>query len=113
MNPLKYPHASANHVLDHMKPEMFYTSLDLAESFNVPKQYMQDLLWRMARAGDVERIRFEDRTLVWARIVKRAMTDQNTSVAGPAYPPDLKSTMHGYDAQFRDRMQLAMMGRGR
>lgn len=113
MMPIKYPHASVDHVLEHMKPDKLYTSPDLAAAFKVPKQYMQDLLCRLRKAGEIERIRQEDRTYCWARIVRRAPVKLMTSVAGPAYPPDLRSTMLGYDAAFRTRVELAMMGRGR
>jgi hypothetical protein len=113
MTPLKFPHASAEKVLDHMKVSRLYSSVDIADAFKVPRQYVNDLLHRLARAGNVERIRKEDRTLCWARVVKRAPADLNTSVAGPAYAPDLKATMRGYDALFQVRAELAMMGRGR
>jgi hypothetical protein len=96
-----------------MSADKLYTSPDLAKSFKVPKQYMQDLLARMVRAGDVERIRNDDRTFAYSKVIKRTPIDLNTTIAGAPYPPDLKSTMRGYDSQFRTRMQLAMMGRGR
>ncbi|CAB3644438.1 hypothetical protein [Trinickia soli] len=113
MTPFKFPHATPEQVLERMKPDRLYTSPELAEKFEVPKQYMQDVLYRLGRTGDIERVRQEDRTLAWAKVIKRTPKDLTTSVAGPAYPPDLKATMHGYDAMFQTRVELAMMARGR
>ena len=113
MMPQKHPHASADLVLEYMKPDRLYTSPELAQAFGVPKQYMQEVLYRLRRTGYTERTRSADRTFAWSKIIKRTPANLKTSIAGPAYAPDLRSTMLGYDAAFRTRVELAMMGRGR
>jgi hypothetical protein len=113
MTPPKFPHASTSRILEHMQPDQLYTSPELAAHFGVPTQYIQDALCRMRNAGDIERIPGTGRLCSWAKVANRAAPVLKTSVAGPAYAPDLKSTMRGYDAAFRTRAELAMMGRGR
>lgn len=115
----KYPPLKIETILAWMEPNKMYTSTEIADAFGIKsgrgrhRQELYELLVRMARAKHIERCPLVDRTTAWAKIVKRAPIVLNTSIAGPQVAPDLRSTLHGYEAEIRRRVDLCMATRGR
>ncbi len=105
------PELSATGILDRMTPGIVYNVPTVAEWFNVVTGTVRPMLLNLCAAGDIQKCRCPDNSFGYMRPKPHAELD--TSVAGPARPPNLKSTMRGYDAQFRTRVELAMMARPR
>lgn len=100
-------------ILAFMEPGREYFNADISGHFGANGSGVWNLLNKMVKAGDLEKRREVEGYVYWRPLIVRRREPLNTSVAGPAISPDLKSTISGYDAALRTRAELAMLARPR
>jgi len=104
-------------ILARMTAGTKYEASTVASKFRINVAQMKPLLEALVESGRLKRgarrhgerlcpayVRPTD-----AEVAQRAAT----SIAGPAYAPDWRSTLTGYDSSNRERAALCMMARSR
>lgn len=112
----RIPYAdSAQKLIDHMKPGIGYLRDDIAEAVGMERAKVGDLLTWMKGKGFISKAPFRGHTCHWQIAEKEPEVepDMTLSIATPPVHIRLDGTLTGYDAEFRTRAELAMMGRGR
>ncbi|WP_186043016.1 hypothetical protein [Burkholderia gladioli] len=105
-------------VFMRMIPGKTYPAYVIAAKFKVPTHAVRPLLNQLVLAGDVEHSNALPKNLGFrrpgqAQRVVEHEPDCETSIAGPAIPPDLTSTLTGYDAALRRQFELSKLARTR
>lgn len=99
-------------VLDQLRCEP--TSLpDLAKALWVDEDTVKPIIADLLSKG---RIQVGGKRVIRYKLVKAVKVTRerlNTSVAGVPAPPPMSGDLKGYAGEIRQRMELAMLGRGR
>jgi hypothetical protein len=107
-------------LLTRMEPGHRYTVYQLAAKFRLKTDDVRRTVGQLVTAGEIQTElastnTFRQGCTLYFRgavPVAPTVTRIELSVAVRAGPPDLKSTMVGYDAEISRRLQLCMLARG-
>lgn len=120
--PRKNPDMTPENLLSRMADGTTYQATQLAAKFYVSTAEIRPLINAMVTAGqllvgraDATHIGFKKPVAIEppvAPVVAVVVDDMTLTIALRMGPPDLKSTMTGYDAEIARRQQLCMLARG-
>lgn len=109
---------SAENVFARMVPGRTYPAYVIAASFKVPTKEVRPHLDALIQSGQIEHSHALAKTLGFRRpgqhpAKKPAPSKLETSVAAPPLPPNLNSTLTGYEREIRGWVELCMLARTR
>lgn len=109
---------SADNLFSRMKPGRTYSAAMIAARFNVPAKAVRPYLNALIVAGRIEHSHALTKTLGFRRPGQLPVKEQppaaaDTSVAAPPAPPNLNSTLTGYEREIRGWVELCMLARTR
>ncbi|RQZ18108.1 hypothetical protein DIE15_08215 [Burkholderia sp. Bp9031] len=102
-------------ILARMSAGTKYEASTVASKFGIKATQMKPLLEALVESGRLTRGARRHGERLCPAYVRPTNADialrESTSVAGPAYAPDWRSTLTGYDSAHRERAELCMMAR--
>ncbi|WP_186181696.1 hypothetical protein [Burkholderia gladioli] len=109
---------STDNVFARMLPGKTYRADVIAAKFKVQTAEIRPFLDHLVGAGRIEHSHAKPKVLGFRRPGEAPKPVEptpvyETSIAGPAIPPDLTSTLSGYDAALRRQFELSMLARTR
>jgi hypothetical protein len=110
---------SVENVFARMTPGRTYPAYVIAAKFKVPTKAVRPFLDELIRTGAIEHSHALAKTLGFRKpgappsAPAPARTPFETSVAAPATPPNLNSTLTGYEHEIRSWVELCLMTRSR
>ncbi|CAJ9928628.1 MULTISPECIES: hypothetical protein [pseudomallei group] len=109
---------SADNVFARMKPGRTYSAYMIAAKFHVPTKTVRPFLNELIARGTIRHSHALTKTLGFLRPGKLAVKEVpppalNTSIAAPPAPPNLNSTLTGYEREIRGWVELCMLARTR
>ncbi|WP_257829207.1 hypothetical protein [Burkholderia glumae] len=103
-------------IFTRMIPGKTYPAYVIAAKFKVQTRSVRPLLDAMVQTGEIELSKALPKTLGFRRpgeAPKHIEPVYETTVAGPPSPPDLTSTLTGYEAALRRQFELSKLSRTR
>ncbi|WP_233343521.1 hypothetical protein [Burkholderia cepacia] len=108
---------SAANMFARMKPGRTYSAYMIAAKFRVPTKAVRPILDALIESGRIEHSHALAKTLGFRRPGKQPKEAPppalGTSFAAPPTPPNLNSTLTGYEREIRGWVELCMMTRSR
>ncbi|MEX3628133.1 MAG: hypothetical protein VB138_00345 [Burkholderia sp.] len=109
---------NADNVFARMVPGRTYPAYVIAASFKVPTKDVRPHLDALIRSGLIEHSHALAKTLGFRRPGKQPQKEQppaaaDTSIAAAPAPPNLNSTLTGYEREIRSWVELCLMTRAR
>ncbi|MCA8326241.1 hypothetical protein [Burkholderia cepacia] len=109
---------SADNVFARMKPGRTYSAYMIAAKFHVPTKTVRPFLDELITRGSIKHSHALAKTLGFLRPGKLPVKELppptlNTSFAAPPVPPNLNSTLIGYEREIRGWVELCLMTRTR
>ncbi|HGF4018904.1 hypothetical protein [Burkholderia cenocepacia] len=109
---------SDDNLFSRMKPGRTYSAAMIAAKFNVPTKAVRPHLDALIVAGRIEHSHALTKTLGFRRPGQLPAKEQtaaaaDTTVAAPPAPPNLNSTLTGYEREIRGWVELCMLARTR
>lgn len=109
---------NADNVFARMIPGKTYPAYVIAASFKVPTKDVRPHLDALIVAGRIEHSHALAKTLGFRRPGQLPAKEQppaaaDTTVAAPPAPPNLNSTLTGYEREIRGWVELCMITRSR
>ena len=108
---------SAANMFARMKPGRTYSAYMIAAKFRVPTKDVRPHLNELIASGLIEHSHALAKTLGFRRPGKESKEAPppalDTSIAAPPVPPNLNSTLTGYEREIRGWVELCMMTRQR
>jgi hypothetical protein len=108
-------HVATHHILTQLQSGTS-TIEELAVELSASEEMLKPLIAELMSQGRIElarAVRTVRYKLVREKKSTKAREPLRTSMAGPIAPPPLKQNLSGYEAEMRERVELAMLGRGR
>ncbi|MBY4752289.1 hypothetical protein [Burkholderia dolosa] len=107
---------SADNMFARMKPGRTYSAYMIAAKFNVPTKTVRPFLDELIKRGSIEYSHAVAKTLGFRRPGPMPEKEQaprvaDTSIAAPPAPPNLNSTLTGYEREIRGWVELCMLAR--
>ncbi|KVN25590.1 hypothetical protein WJ63_15785 [Burkholderia pyrrocinia] len=109
---------NADNVFERMVPGKTYPAYVVAARFKVPTKEVRPHLDALIESGRIEHSHALAKTLGFRRPGQLPAKEEpaptaDTSVAAPPAPPNLNSTLTGYEREIRGWVELCMMTRTR
>ncbi|MCW5141096.1 hypothetical protein [Burkholderia cenocepacia] len=104
-------------IVSRMNPGQVYEASTIAGKFGVNVSQIKPILEALVESGQLRHGIKRHSGRQYPGYVRMTETEielrASTSIAGPAYARDWRSTLTGYDREIRDRTALCMMARAR